>query len=150
MPGGAPIGNHNRKRHGMRNTRIYNIWRTMRQRCTNPNCRNYKNYGGRGITVCDEWNDFQTFYDWAVKSGYSDSLTIDRIDNSKGYTPSNCRWSTQLEQQNNRRNTIFMTVNGVTHSLHEWSRITGIKSGTIWRRLSYGHSPEKALTKGRI
>ena len=72
-------------KHGMRHTRIYNIWRSMRQRCSNPKCINYKNYGGKGVQVCPEWEDFQTFYDWAMSNGYTDKLTIDRLDASGNY-----------------------------------------------------------------
>lgn len=145
MAGGAPLGNHNHTKHGMRNSRIYNIWRSMRQRCSNPNCRNFKHYGARGIKVCEEWNDFCIFYEWSLANGYSDRLTIDRIDTNKGYEPSNCRWATQEEQQNNRRNNRYLTVDGISHTMAEWSKITGIKTATIWRRLSVGCSVEKAL-----
>ena len=85
-------------RHGMRHKRIYNIWRSMRQRCNNPNCRNYKNYGARGVTVCAEWEDPKKFFLWANVAGYDDGLTIDRIDCEKGYSPDNCRWISQKAQ----------------------------------------------------
>lgn len=98
------------KKHGMKNTRLYEVWKSMRKRCFNPNSPNYKNYGGRGITICDEWKDsFKAFYDWAISSGYDSNAkrgeyTIDRIDVNGNYEPSNCRWLTIQEQQRNKRN----------------------------------------------
>lgn len=99
-------------KHGGRNTRLYRIWCAMKTRCTDPNTRDWKNYGARGITVCNEWmNDFATFKDWALSSGYSDDLTIDRIDNDMGYCPQNCRWATRAEQNRNKR----ATQRGASH-----------------------------------
>lgn len=92
-----------RSSHGLINHRLYSIWENMKSRCYNPNANNYKYYGGKGITMCDAWkNHFIAFYNWAIANGYKDGLSIDRKDNSKGYFPSNCRWATAIEQNNNR------------------------------------------------
>lgn len=99
--------------HYKRKTRLYTIWANMKQRCTNTNLKSFKDYGGRGIIICDEWlNNFVYFYDWAINNGYSDKLTIDRIDVNGNYEPSNCRWSTYLEQRHNRRDTILKRKEG--------------------------------------
>jgi len=82
---------------GLSTTRLYNIWRGMRKRCNNPNEKSYKFYGAKGIKVCEEWNDFEIFYEWAMNSGYTDNLTIDRKDNKKNYCPENCQWLTRTE-----------------------------------------------------
>ncbi len=96
--------------HGMTNTRIYRTWYDFRNRCNNKNNKQYKDYGGRGIKVCTDWNnDFVSFYDWAMKNGYSNNLTIDRINNDGNYEPSNCRWTTQIVQSRNTR--VLMTTN---------------------------------------
>ena len=134
-------------RHGMRHTRIYNIWRSMRQRCNNPKCSNYKNYGGKGIKVCQEWEDFQTFHKWAMDHGYSEELTIDRTDVHGNYEPSNCRWVSYKEQANNKSNSRYIEVDGERHTISEWGDISGISSKTIWMRLKIGWTPKRAVTE---
>ena len=126
-------------KHGLRNTRIYSIWQGMKARCYRKSHTYYKRYGGRGITVCDEWrNDVQAFYDWAMSNGYADNLTIDRIDANGNYEPSNCRWVTLDVQHNNREKTVFVEINGQSKTLSQWAEVTGLKYGTIKRRHEKG------------
>lgn len=110
---GCLLGNNQYGKHGKRETRLYNIWHTMKCRCTSEKRKDYKNYGGRGICVCDEWaNSFLAFYEWSMNNGYSELKTIDRIDINGDYKPSNCRWASTQEQVRNRRNTIYVQENG--------------------------------------
>lgn len=134
-------------KHGKRKTRLYRIWANMKTRCYNPNYTQYKDYGGRGITVCNEWkNDFQAFYDWSISNGYNDILQIDRIDNNKSYEPSNCRWVDRKTQGRNKRNNRNYTINGETHCLSEWCLSLGLKNSTVRMRLDkYNWTIEKAL-----
>lgn len=105
-------------------TRLYQIWQGMKKRCYNPNDARYYRYGGRGIVVCDEWeNNYIAFYNWAMSNGYSDDLTIDRINNDENYTPDNCRWATNKEQCNNRSTNINITIGNSTKTLAEWCEI---------------------------
>ena len=123
-------------KHGMAKTRIRNIWNHVKQRCTNPNDRAFPYYGGRGITVCEEWkNDFVSFYNWAMQNGYTDELTLDRIDTNGNYCPSNCRWVTRKEQQNNTRYVHNYTINGKTKSIAEWCRIYNAPYERVRRRV---------------
>lgn len=121
--------------HGMWGTRLYKLWSGMIQRCTNPNGDHYDNYGGRGIFVCNEWNDFENFKNWALDNGYKEGLTIDRINNDDGYYPENCRWVDQITQQNNRRNNRYITWNAKTHTIAEWARLFGLSYNALWYRV---------------
>ena len=134
--------------HGMSKTRLYRIWSGMKVRCLNQNSHAYEYYGGKGITVCEEWvNDFERFRKWAVGHGYSDELTIERIDLGKGYSPDNCKWITQAEQTQNRRRCIFVTIDGRTMNLQQWCNELGVNYKLVHNRIhKLGWEPVKALT----
>lgn len=118
--------------HKVGGTRLYEIWQSMKSRCYNPNNTRYHRYGGRGITVCNEWVDnFETFYEWAVANNYSDDLTIDRINTDGNYEPNNCRWATRKEQANNRNSNIKITIGNSTRTLQEWCEIFKVEYKTI-------------------
>ena len=139
-------------KHGMYNTRIYRIWASMKQRCNNINSCGYERYGGRGISICEEWNDkegFINFYNWSMENGYSEELTIDRINNDGNYEPDNCRWVDYYTQLNNFSRNVKITFNGETHSLSEWGRIkpNGLNYNTLRSRLREGWDIEKAFTE---
>lgn len=135
--------------HGLSKHPLNAVWGEMKQRCGNTNCPGYKWYGGKGIKVCDEWvNDFKEFYDWAISNGYEKGLTIERKDPTGDYEPSNCTWLTLSEQQSNKTNTHYLSVNGETHSITEWSEITGIPRMTLTNRILSGLSPEKVIAVG--
>lgn len=125
--------------HGKRYTRLYRIWLCMKDRCKNTKNSHFLHYGGRGIRVCEEWqNSFESFYEWAMSHGYADNLTIERVDINGNYEPSNCRWATAKEQQNNKRTNLFIEAFGQTHTLKEWSEITGIIYTTLYSRYRRG------------
>lgn len=132
--------------HHMSKTRIYGIWNDMKSRCYNSNNKFYKHYGGRGISVCSEWkNSFEAFYEWATNNGYSEKLTIDRIDNNGIYEPNNCKWATWQEQRNNQRCAQY-EINGLKKTLPEWCKYAGLKYGTVYQRIhKLGESIERAL-----
>ena len=148
-------GNFTTDRHGELNpnykdgrtgTRLYRIWANIKTRCYNSNIPNYKRYGGRGITMCAEWKDnFQNFYDWSMSHGYSDDLTIDRIDNNGNYEPLNCRWITVKEQNRNKRNVKFITYGGKTQTIPEWTKELHLGKETIRERLKRGYTDYEAL-----
>lgn len=137
---------NNFRTHGKSNTRLYEIWTDMKQRCLNPNQKTYKYYGGRGITICEEWlDDFMNFYDWAMENGYQDKLTIDRIDVNGKYEPNNCRWVTMETQLRNTRRNHFIEINGERHTIAEWARIYEINPQTINSRIRKGVSEQNAI-----
>lgn len=133
-------------RHGFSNTRLFDILHGMKQRCFNKKLKCYKNYGGRGITLCDDWlSNPDSFYKWAIKSGYKDNLTIDRIDNNGNYCPENCRWVTRLEQNRNLRKNRLITYKGETRCLSEWASLYHLQKSTLKGRLDRGWSVEEAF-----
>ena len=127
--------------------RLHMIWKSMKNRCSANSGRYYKNYKLRGISVCEEWkNDFNAFYEWAINNGYYPTLSIDRIDGTKGYSPDNCRWATAKMQANNIKTNVIITYNGESHTIPEWSQITNIPSYVIRNRRNYGWNVERILT----
>jgi len=128
--------------------RIHYVWEHMKQRCYNPKNTRYKHYGGRGITICQEWlDDFMNFYNWSIDNGYKEDLTIDRINVNGNYEPSNCRWITNKEQQSNKQYNHLITFNDKTKAITQWAECLGIRSNTLFTRIDkYGWSIEKALT----
>lgn len=136
-------------KHGMSGDRLYSIWLDMRDRCNNSKVDSYKHYGGRGIKVCDEWNasdGFIPFRDWALSNNYDDKLTIDRIDNNKGYFPDNCRWVTIKEQALNTRRNHRITFNGKTLTISEWAEEFGFNMDSLAGYIRY-HSKIKGETE---
>ena len=132
-------------KHGMRGTRLYRIWTEMKSRCSNTKTPQYKYYGANGVTVCDEWSDFEKFYEWAIRNGYDDALSIDRIDVTGDYSPSNCRWATNKEQANNKRNNVVIELWGIKHTLAEWCDTFRINYATVHGRLHRGYDPITSL-----
>lgn len=132
--------------HGQHVTPEYKCWSKLKERCRNPNAKDYPRYGGRGIAVCDRWNSFENF---SLDMGKRPSSrhSIDRIDNSLGYYPDNCRWATSLEQGQNKRNNINLTIHGETKTVAEWSRISGVRAATIYFRIHNGMNAEEAVKR---
>lgn len=130
-------------------TRLYAIWQGIKRRTLTKTNPRYADYGGRGITICDEWkDDFEAFRDWALANGYRDDLSIDRKDVNGNYEPSNCHWATDLEQGNNTRRNRRIEYNGEVHTLTEWAKIKGMKLTTLSARINtYKWPIEKALTE---
>lgn len=131
-------------KHGLKYTRLYRTWNDMKDRCYNPKCHAYSNYGGRGISICEEWkNNVVNFYNWAMSNGYTDELSIDRINVNGNYEPSNCRWVTMKVQQNNKTTNRIIEFNGASHNLSEWAKIFKIPYMNMKSRIKDGWSIEK-------
>lgn len=141
-------------RHGLwkdKNTgkisRLYKIWEDMKSRCYNSNNKRFKDYGAIGIKMNSEWKyDYKAFYLWAINNGYSDTLTIDRIDNKGDYEPNNCKWSTQKEQANNRNTNIVLEYNGQSKTMQQWSDELNMPKHILRHRIKRGWTTERALT----
>jgi hypothetical protein len=135
------------RKHGMTKTKLGVVFKGIKQRCSNPKHIGYKNYGGRGIYVCEEWlNNSSLFFEWAAESGYEEGLVIDRIDNDGPYSPENCRWVTPAKNSYNKRDTLFLTFNGRTLAVSEWAEELNINSKTIASRIRAGYTAEEALS----
>lgn len=140
-------------KHGLLNTRLYYVWLSMKKRCYLPSNSDYNGYGARGVSICDEWrNSFEAFHEWALANGYDETAprgqcTIERIDNNGNYEPSNCRWTTNDEQQNNKRSNHYITYNGKTQTIAQWAREIGVSRATLSNRINrLQWTIEKALT----
>lgn len=125
---------HNRYRiHGLTGTKIQSAWSHMKQRCFNPNCKEYEHYGGRGITVCDEWkNSVAEFAKWAYENGYEKNLTLDRIDNNGNYEPNNCRWVSMEVQENNKRNNRYYDIDSGSYTLSQIAKMYSVSRGSLY------------------
>ena len=138
-------------KHGMAGTKLYKTWHNIRSRCNNPKATKYENYGGKGISVCREWEEsFERFMDWSLNNGYKEGLTIDRIDGEKGYTPENCRWTTYKVQNNNTAQNHLITFQGKTMNVTQWANHLGISKKMLGERIRRGWEIERALTTPKI
>lgn len=132
------------KTHGLSNTKIYKCWQAIKVRCYNKNCECYNNYGGRGISMCDEWrNDFMAFYNWAIENGYKETLTIDRIDVNGIYEPKNCRWITLSEQNSNKTNNFIVRYKGEDYIINNLAKKLNVDRNTLRRRIEKGINESK-------
>lgn len=128
--------------------KLYQVYRSMRDRCNNPNHNDYKRYGGRGIKVCEEWNNrygFIAFYEWAIKNGYKDNLSLDRINNDGNYEPDNCRWATKKEQSQNTSTNVYAEYKGQQKVLQEWARVLNLNRNSIYYHYKKGRTIEEIV-----
>lgn len=144
------VGNKGGTKHGKSNSRLYGIWKHMRLRCDKKHASKYPRYAGRGIAVCEEWNDWPSFERWAMSNGYSDDLSIDRIDNDGNYEPSNCRWADGVTQQNNQSNNVFVNYQGQTLTIAQLARQECIHYQQLRDNIrDNGMSVEEAVERGK-
>lgn len=134
------------RKHGAAGSHLYKVYYGMKARCYNPNNKNYKHYGGRGIEICEEWRSFEAFAEWADKSGYAEGLTIERKDVNEGYCPQNCCWITQKEQTRNKRNTVYITAQGETKTLLEWAKQLNVPASMLKARQARGWTDEEIIS----
>jgi len=134
-----------RKTHGLSHTTIYNVWQKMLSRCNNPSNKDYNYYGGRGISVCREWEILKNFYNWALNSGYLNDLELDRENNNGNYCPENCRWATRKQQALNMRTNIHVTINNETKVLVEWAEQFGLSYSSVHDRYHRGDRGEDLI-----
>lgn len=139
------LNRENESKHGMSAKPIYRVWSQMKQRCTNPNSTHWACYGGRGIKLCEAWHDFEAFY--RDVGNLPTGMTLERIDNEKGYEPGNVRWATRLEQANNRRTNVLLEYDGRVQTIAEWAREVGKNKSIIIGRLGRGWSIKRALNE---
>ena len=142
--------NRYNKKHGHSNSRLYRIYNNMKSRCYRKYAKEFENYGGRGIRVCNEWlgeDGFVNFYNWAYSHGYSEELTIDRINNDGNYEPDNCRWVTMMVQNSNSRHTHMLEYKGTKKNISEWAREKGMSRDTLIKRLRSGWELERVLNE---
>jgi hypothetical protein len=136
-------------KHGQHGTKLYHVWAGVKDRCNNPNAKHFKHYGGRGISICEEWKvDYIIFFNWAMEKGYKEGLTIERIDVNGNYEPSNCKWITQKEQAKNTTRNRKITYDGQTLNITEWAEELGINRNTLNARLNKANvNIKEAFTK---
>ena len=151
----AEVSQKKAKTHGLsrdinhKQTRLYRIYTGIKNRCMNKRSPDYPNYGGRGVSVCEEWiSDFKSFHDWAMSNGYANNLSIDRIDPNGNYEPNNCRWVQNKVQARNKKDTLYLTYKGETRPLSEWAEIKNIPYPTLHYRFKSGWTANEILNIG--
>lgn len=136
------------KTHGLTKHPIYHHWSAMKQRILYKKSVSYKNYGARGIKICDEWlNDFESFMTWAINNGYRKGLSLDRIDNDGPYSPENCKWATRKQQSRNTRRNVWVEINGKKMILKDWAKKLDVNYDAVRGQIYKGLSPQEALLK---